>query len=296
MAAMTRAVGVPRPPVHAGSFYPAEPGELRALVERQLAVAADRLPDVPGSLVGALAPHAGLEYSGAIAARTWAAVAAAQPDTIVLAGTDHAGAADGIAVWSGGPWRCPIGEVEVDGEVASEVAALGEPFAADDAAHATEHSLEVQLPFLAVACPDVRIVPCLVGHHGVAPLAGAAASLGELLAALNGEAGRIVVVASSDFAHYPDARAADGITREMLGAIERLDDVDLARREAQLLRRGIPGLVCGLCGIAPVLFTLGVVRALGAERGETLGRGTSADVPQGDPRRTVGYGAAVFVR
>lgn len=293
---MTQKAGGPRLPAHARSFYPAEPDRLRDLVERQLAEAADRLPDVPGVLVGGLAPHAGLEYSGAIAARTWAMVAAAHPETIVLAGTDHAGTADGVAVWTGGPWRCPIGEIDVDGDLAAEIVALGEPFVADDVPHATEHSLEVQLPFLAVACPDVRIVPCLVGHHGVAPLAGAAARLGELLAALDGEAGRIVIVASSDFAHYPDASAAVEITREMLGAIERLDDVDLARREAELPGRGIPGLVCGMCGLAPVLFTLGAVRAVGAERGETLGRATSADVPHGDPRRTVGYGAAVFVR
>jgi len=289
-------VGGAREPVHAGSFYPAEPGRLRELVERQLAEAADRLPDLTGLLVGGLAPHAGLAYSGAIAARTWAMVAAARPETIVLAGTDHAGAVDGIAVWTGGPWHCPIGEIDVDAELAAEIAALGGPFVADDAAHVTEHSLEVQLPFLAVACPEVRIVPCQVGHHGAAPLARAAARLGELLAARDGEDGRIVIVASSDFAHYPVAAAAEEVTREMLGAIERLDDVELARRETELLARGVPGLVCGMCGLAPVLFTLGVVRAVGAERGETLGQATSADLPQGDPRRTVGYGAAVFVR
>ena len=172
------------------------------------------------------------------------------------------------------------------------IADLGPPFKADDSAHLNEHSLEVQLPLLARACPSANIVPLAVSPR-LRAHADAGARLGRLLAELRSAGGRIVLVASSDLAHYPPARICEDVDDRLLEPLLDLDGDALESLEAALLRAGMPGLVCGLCGIDPVRFTLAAVAEMGARQGLLLGKATSADAG-GDPRRTVGYAAAAF--
>lgn len=287
-----------RAPAIAGTFYPAEPGALARQVEalfEGLAPPVGFAPPGPAPL-GLLVPHAGLSYSGRVAAHAWATLAADPPDTLVILGTNHfAGWVQGVAAWTGGPWRTPLGRVEVDRALAERIVGLGPPFAADDAAHRDEHSIEVQLPLLARACPAARIVPLLVTCRGPAACREAGERLGRFLAGRRAAGERLVLVASSDLAHYPADAAAREVDRRMLEPILALDPWELARREARARGEGIPGLVCGLCGLDPVLAALGAAAAMGATRGELLAEATSADVPGGDPRRVVGYAAVAFV-
>jgi AmmeMemoRadiSam system protein B len=286
----------PRRSAVAGAFYPAEPDRLDPLVASLLAGAAasSRPADLAGeTVVGLLVPHAGLVYSGAIAALGWALAGEIGPATIVLAGTDHQAWAAGIGVWTGGPWQTPLGEVAIDDVLAEEIAALGPPFAADDNAHLTEHSLEVQLPLLLRTCSAAKIValavsPRLTGHTA------AGFTLGRLLAGRRAAGEKILLVASSDLAHYPPARICEETDAELLDPLLRLDADGLRTLEARQLRADRPGLVCGLCGIDPVRVTLAAVAEMGASHGVLLGAATSADAG-GDPRRTVGYAAAAFV-
>lgn len=287
--------GKPRRAAVAGTFYPGDPTELRAMVAQLLerAAAVPRPDGVSAShLRGAVVPHAGLVYSGEIAALGWALIGEAHPTTIVLAGTDHQALAAGVGVWTGGPWQTPLGDVAVNGELARRVVALGPPFAADDAAHRDEHSLEVQLPLIAATCPDARIValavsPRLQGHVPAGTL------LGRMLAELRATGERVLIVASSDFAHYPPARVCEEADDELLEPLLRLDGGGLFQLETSLRHAGLPGLVCGLCGIDPVRFTLAAVAEMGATGGTVLGKATSADAG-GDPRRTVGYAAVAL--
>jgi AmmeMemoRadiSam system protein B len=280
----------------AGSFYPAEPRRLRALVDSLLTAAASVIrPDGldPKAVLGGLVPHAGLVYSGGVAALTWRLVGETASETIVLAGTDHHAAAAGIGVWTGGSWRTPLGDVPIDRDLALRIAGLGGPFAADDAAHLVEHSLEVQLPFLARSCPDSRIVPLAIsprlrGHEK------AGAGLGRLLAALREAGDRILLVASSDLAHYPPARVCEEVDDRLLEPLLALDPRELAALEDDLRHAKLPGLLCGLCGIDPVRFSLAALAEMGASRGVLLGKATSADAG-GDIGRAVGYAAAAFV-
>ncbi len=286
-----------RPEAHAGTFYPESPTALRRLVDAQLERAASAAePGPPAERPsGLVVPHAGLVYSGPIAAAAWSALAARPPQVIVLAGTNHyVGDLRGVAVWPEGSWQTPLGPVAVDAGVAARVLALGTPFLARPDAHLREHSLEVQLPFVARACPGSRIVPLLVSFESTRACSRAGERLGEALRELRQSDEDVVLVASSDFAHYPPADEAEAVTRQLLPPLLALDEHELARREAELRFSGRPGLACGMCGIEPVVFALAAFRAMGLGQGRLLASGTSADVPHGDPERTVGYAAVAF--
>ena len=285
-----------RQPAVAGTFYPAEPERLSSLVAALLAGAA-RAPRPEGlnlgSVAGLLVPHAGLVYSGAIAALSWALAGEIGPATIVLAGTDHQAWAAGGGGWPGGAGRPPLGDAPIDAGLAAAIAALGPPFAPDDAAHLEEHSLEIQLPLLIRACPVARIVPLAVSPR-LTSHAQAGVMLGRLLAERRAAGESILLVASSDMAHYPPARVCEETDAELLEPLLQLDAEALRAGEARVLLANRPGLVCGLCGIDPVRVALTALTEMGAARGILLGAATSADAG-GDSRRTVGYAAAAFV-
>ena len=290
-----------RAPAHAGTFYPASPGALQRLVDEQLdeaaagAAASGEPTGTRARPIGLVVPHAGLVYSGPIAAAAWATLRARPPSTIVLAGTNHYVAGlSGAALWPDGAWRTPLGEVAVDGDLAGRILALGDPFAATPSAHRREHSLEVQLPFISRACPAASIVPMLISFESTGACLETGARLGELLGRIREGGTDVALVASSDFAHYPPAAQAEAVTRTLLPPLLALDGRELARREEDLRWARIPELACGMCGIEPVLFAVGAWRAMGLGPGRLLAAGTSADVPGGDPGRTVGYAAIGF--
>lgn len=279
-----------RPPAHAGTFYPAQPARLAALVDSLLRGASR----VEGrDLLAVLVPHAGLEYSGRTAALGWSAVAGLGPRSIVLLGTDHAGLADGAAVWCDGPWLGPFGSVPIDERLVQRLVDMGPPFHADDAPHLDEHSLEVQLPFIARACPSSRIAPLLVGSSDPRTADEAGRMLGQLVAEMGDPDRPVAIVASSDFAHYPSATVARDVSRTMLAPILELDGRDLLVADRRA--RQLPGVACGMCGLQPAVALLSALRVLGA-RAEVLGEGTSADAWPGEASRTVGYAAVAFRR
>jgi len=310
-----------RPAAVAGMFYPAARDELLDLVDRLFAAAA-RLPDVRtdtasarGLPAGILVPHAGLAYSGIVAAAGWSrlrsgrvrtsarggadgdvnpAGSAEPPLTIVLLGTNHrAGWLGGVAAWDGGAWSTPAGDVAVDAPLVAAIANLGPPFLADRRAHGGEHSIEVQLPLLLAVDPSARVVPLAVSAGTGARAIAAGTHLGALLAARRAAGARIVLVISSDMAHYPAAGACGRATGVLLPPILALDPAGLAQREDGLRDAGIPGLACGMCGIDPAVLGLAALKAMGATRGTILAAATSADAG-GPPDRTVGYLAARF--
>jgi AmmeMemoRadiSam system protein B len=298
-----------RPPAVAGTFYPADPARLSrmtaTLLEGAAAGASVRAPDAaeaasaggtssaPCFPSGILVPHAGLAYSGAVAAAAWQLI----PDgaTVVILGTNHTAAwLHGVGVWNAGSWRTPLGPVSVDAELASEILALGVPFGADRAAHLGEHSIEVQLPLLQAIAPGARIVPLAVGAGTGDSAVAAGERLGSLLARKRAAGAPIVLAISTDMAHYPPADAAIGVTRRLLPAIEALLPEELARVEAAVRGAdGEPGMACGMCGIEPAVLGLAALRAMGATSGVALASATSADAGA-DPHRAVGYLSAVF--
>src|SRR4030042_4275250 len=144
-----------RNPYVAGYFYPAAAAELRAAVARCV----DK--DAPKEeVVGLLVPHAGYEYSGAVAGATISRVKF--KDTFIIMGPTHSGLGEPFSVMVEGTWKMPRGAVEIDTELARKITAVSRYLKEDTEAHISEHAVEVQLPFLQYFKPDVRIVPIIL--------------------------------------------------------------------------------------------------------------------------------------
>lgn len=295
-----------RRPSVAGEFYPAGPERLASMVRelldetRWLPGDASRPP--PSAPVGLLVPHAGLVYSGVVAAAGWARLAPpaaaarriAGPPIVVILGTNHrAGWLEGVAASSASAWRTPRGDVAVDGELRAAILALGPPFGSDEDAHDGEHSIEVQLPLLQEVAPLASIVPLAVSAGIGHPAIDAGRRLGELLGRWRTGGMPVVLAISSDMAHYPPDDACEEVTEALLPSIRGLDAAGLAAREIAIRGARIPGLVCGMCGIQPTVMGLAALRAMGATGGVRIAASTSADA-DGPRDRTVGYLSVAF--
>ncbi len=209
-----------REPAVAGTFYPGQPERLAAGVDRYVAEAREALaaraagsasgrsvsaglrPDPDGgALVAVVVPHAGHVYSGPIAGFAYASIDPSVVERVILLGPAHYVPVDGIGVSTATAWRTPLGDVELDAEVAGELGARIDTVVVADAAHAPEHSLEVQVPFLQRVLPEGwRLVPLIVG----ADLSGDVAAVITMCAALP----RTLVVVSTDLSHYLDYSSA----------------------------------------------------------------------------------------
>jgi hypothetical protein len=257
-----------RPPAVAGAFYPADPARLRREVEALLAAASPAPGAAPAAVI---VPHAGYAYSGPVAATAYAHLARTRPEAarILLVGPAHHVWFEGMALPGAEALATPLGEVPVD--PAGEQRARRHPGVADSPlAHAREHSLEVQLPFLQVALGGPPVTALLCGRsrpEQVAPL------IEERLADAD-----TAVVVSSDLSHYlpyQEARKADAAASQ---AIERLDPGALG-----------PDSACGLTGVQALLLAA-------RRRGLTarcLDLRNSGDIC-GDRGRVVGYAAFAF--
>ena len=263
----------------AGQFYPADGEGLAHAVERcfldrrgpgELPVR-HRRPD--RHLRAIIVPHAGLVYSGAIAALAFAQVAAERPPAhVVILGVDHHGLARGAAV-SVRPWETPLGPVAPDEELAARIARP--PVAVDEAAHRLEHSIEVELPFLQYVVPAPRHVPIMVRFGPFDYLR----SVGERVR--DGIADHdVLLIASTDFSHYVPAVEAE--------RLDRLAIDEILRRDAGGLYRTVVDRGISMCGVAP---TTALLAALEDEplRARLLRWGHSGEVePMAE---VVGYAA-----
>jgi AmmeMemoRadiSam system protein B len=259
------AVTAVRKPVAAGGFYPADTGELAALVDRLLA--ASPQPAVPsGRLCALLVPHAGYVYSGAVAAGGFATI----PDgaaglRVALLGPSHFVPLESPAISEADVWETPLGSVPVDHElcaIAREAGAVNNEWP-----HRVDHALEVELPFLQRrAGRGLRVVPIAVG---------AAEGAAELVAALSAEA---LIVVSSDLSHHHEDAAARRIDSRTAQALLALNDAALGDLDA--------------CGIHALRALVRHARRQGWVP-TLLDQGTSADAG-GDRRQVVGYAAFAF--
>ena len=242
-----------RLPAVAGQFYPANPQELAAFVRR--------LTNQPNAqqkshVKACLVPHAGYIYSGHVAGAVFAKIHI--PRSVVILGVRHLPRGADVAITSEGAWRTPLGDVPV------EEARLPQ----DPRAHAEEHSLEVELPFLQVALRSFALIPLAVGD-------AAPDEVASVIEQLWGGAETLIVV-SSDLSHYQpyaDAQRADAATAKEILALGRLTPDDA-------------------CGAVPVNGLLLAAKRRGL-RADLIDLRNSGDTA-GDKKRVVGYGAFAF--
>src|SRR5688500_9610590 len=244
-----------RPSPIAGSWYPGDAAAVRAEVDRYLAAVPEMHLD--GRLVGLIAPHAGLQYSGPVAAHAYGPLRGRAGLVAVLVGPSHRASFDGVAVHDRGAFETPLGRVSIDEALAARLIGDGGVVAADERPHRLEHSLEMQLPFLQRLVPDLRIVPLLMGSQ-------VRGEVDALAASLAGIAGKddVLLIASSDLSHYHPAPKAN-----------RLDALVLAEVEAYR-PEGLMDLLEEshehACGGGPMVAVMKAARAAGASTARVL--------------------------
>jgi MEMO1 family protein len=266
-----------RLPAVAGRFYPSHPAELTALVHKYVVSDPGR-PPVPVS--ACLVPHAGYVYSGHVAGAVLARIAL--PGKIIILGVRHYPHGEPAAILSSGAWRTPLGDARIDESLAEALKKACPVLREDAVAHSTEHSLEVQLPFLQVLAPDFTFVPVALGSVQFESLV----SVGEGIArVLDASKENMLLLTTSDLNHYEDdatTRIKDRKAIEELLALQPRGLYDTCRNH------GI-----SMCGLGPAVAMLTALNALGAKKSELVKYATSADA-SGDRSSVVGYAGVIF--
>lgn len=267
-----------RPPAVAGSFYEGTPERLRAQVEE--CFAANPPQPQKQRFIGAVVPHAGLMYSGSVAAAFYAQ--AELPKRFVILCPNHTGAGHFAAINREGAWRTPLGDVPIDTALAEALMARTPLLAEDALAHAREHSLEVQLPFLQHLLGDFTFVPICLGAHRC----DYAEEIGRAVAdVLKEEREPVGIIASSDLNHYEDQSTT--LRKDQLAIDE------IAKRDPRELWRVVDEFDVSMCGFIPTTAMLVAANALGATNAKLIRHATSGDV-NGDYSHVVGYASMLI--
>lgn len=263
----------------AGSWYPRSAAAIVAEVEGYLGAASPGA--VAGRIVGIVSPHAGLQYSGPVAAFGYSLLRGRAAVSVLLVGPSHRAAFEGMALQASGTWETPLGSAAIDEELAQALLAAERTLFDDPGLHRDEHSLEMQMPFLQRVMPGLRIVPVLMGTQSREEVEALAAALAR---ALPGR--EVLLVASSDLSHHQPAAVAGHLDAEVVEAVRRFDPESLMRRLET--RDNVA------CGGGPLVAVMKAARALGADRAAVLRYADSGDVGEHDKSHVVGYLSAAF--
>ena len=261
-----------RQPAVAGQFYAGNSTQLRSDL-------AALIPDLHGKrkVTGIIAPHAGYIYSGAIAGTVYASIEI--PETVLILGPNHHGAGAGAALYPDGEWLTPLGPVTINSRLNSLLQQHVPLIRSDTIAHESEHSLEVQVPFIQYLRPHATISAVCLGHGDY----GSVRQIGEgVAAAIRAYGADVLIVASSDMTHYESvesARRKDELALEKVLGFDPHGLLQVCRSEH-----------ITMCGVVPAAVMLVAAGELGAKQAELVAYGTSGDVT-GDNRQVVAYAA-----
>jgi AmmeMemoRadiSam system protein B len=264
-----------RPPAVAGRFYPSDREELARQIREYISGAAQK-----SRAIACVAPHAGYAYSGPVAGAVYSALEV--PARCILLGPRHYPQGQPMAILTQGGFQTPFGEAQIDAAMASELSRACPLLREDAVAHAREHSLEVQLPFLQQIARNFRFVPVVLATDRY----GAMEDLGHAVAqVVKAQSEPVLVIASSDMNHYE----SDDVTRvKDQRAIARILALDPRGLYDTVRNEGIT-----MCGYAATVATLVAARELGAKEGTLVRYGTSGDVT-GDLNEVVGYAGIIL--
>ncbi len=288
-----------RKPAVAGQFYPAQPAELKSVVAELLKKAQEQEGEkisklTKAQLYGLVVPHAGYVYSGLAMATAYLLLEKKKFDTHIMLGTNHTGLASDIAI-SMQDFETPLGISKNDSEF-SKALLLALHTTSKEAAHAYEHSIEVQLPFLYYLNPEARVVPIIVASHET----GLLKKIAETIISVAEQMKRkICVIASSDFTHYGLAYGFVPFGPNPLDVQEKIRELDMKAVEAiEKLNSKLfleQARNTTICGSAPIALAIEVCKLLGASCAKLLTYYTSASIIP-DAGASVSYASLAFLQ
>jgi AmmeMemoRadiSam system protein B len=266
-----------RLPAVAGRFYPDDPVRLRADVDSFLASGCKEKKILARAC---LVPHAGYMYSGSLAGEVYGRMDI--PERVILLGPRHFPRGAPLAILSDGAWQTPLGMAPIDRLLAEKIVQAFPLLREDAVAHSTEHSLEVQLPFLQRLAPTFAFVPIVIGPAQWEPLEALGQALASVIAA---EREPVLLIASSDMNHYE----SDAVTRvKDRKAIDQILALD-----ARKLFEAVRDENISMCGYAAAVAVVIAARELGAAKVELIRYATSGEV-NGDMQEVVGYAGMIM--
>ena len=268
----------------AGQFYPRNPKALQDEIAHffSRAKVTDCAPPVPDASWSehapllTMLPHAGYVYCGQVMADTLRGIDL--PQRMIILAPSHTGMGANLGYWPEGFWETPLGQVPVDAQLGSELAALGGGFTPDQAPHLRDHDIEVLLPFLQTVRPDLQILPIVVrtGHN----LGNPAQALAKLIKKHQKNGSRLAIIISSDMNHYSDDTTGRRLDAMAIDA--------LLARDAQALVNVVQQNKISMCGILPAVVGLLACRELGANSVKLMSYDNSGSA-SGQLDRVVGY-------
>lgn len=279
-----------RPPAVAGSWYAGNSKGLRTQIEECFThkLGPGKLPKVvekgPRNIVGLVCPHAGYMYSGPVAAHGYYELAKdGKPEVIVIFSPNHTGRGSALAVMNEGVWRTPMGDVEIDAQTADQILSESHIADVDDRAHAYEHSIELQLPFLQYLYGSAfKFVPICFLMQDLE----SGREVGQATAkALSGK--NALVIASTDMTHYEPHESAEKKDKMVIDAAIKMDE--------EQYYSTVESYSISTCGYGPAIAAITAAKALGAGKAQLLCYKTSGDVT-GDFSAVVGYASIAFIK
>jgi hypothetical protein len=262
-----------RKPAVAGSFYPGS----KATLEKELA----QYIEISGNkkkVLGLISPHAGYIYSGRCAGKGFGRVEI--PGTVIILGVNHQGFGHSFAVDGNDYWQTPLGDAALDDELRTKIVENSQIFALDSNAGKSEHSLEVQVPFIQYLSPGAKILPITVSSWDLRDLTMAGKELGQILKEKND----LLLIASTDMTHFLDAETAKKQDHKAIDMILKLDPKGLCNTVVEEK--------ISMCGMAPTVIMLTAALEAGAAKVETVCYTNSGEA-SGDYDRVVAYYSAI---
>jgi AmmeMemoRadiSam system protein B len=288
-----------RKPVVAGQFYPGQHDSCVSAIHEFLEAGTLSEP-LPETIVAGIVPHAGWTFSGSLAALVFSAIKQQHEkvNTFVIFGAAHGYFGNSPAVSARGVWTTPLGEVVIDEELADAILSAGQAVS-DPSAHLSEHSIEVQIPFIQDLFAGAKIVPVLVPPTEQAIALGT--RVGEIIGQQEGK--KIVCIGSTDLTHYGPRYdfAPMGTGKNALEWAKEVNDkkfidLTLKLKPADLLASAVKD--GNACGPGAAAATVAAAKKLGCKRGLLLGHNTSNEIMLQKMGTTgadaVGYAGIVF--
>ncbi len=279
---------VDREPVVAGSFYDSNPDRLK----KQLKDLFSGFNNSVNNISAIIVPHAGYVYSGKIAAGAYSLLNPdATYDNIFVIGSSHHVALHGASIYNKGHYKTPLGLVTVNLDIANKLIRENKCFEFVSAAHADEHTIEVQLPFLQYQLKKVNhIVPVIIGTHDHQVIEQIAKVLKPYFNKSN------LFVISTDLSHYPSDEKARVVDEKTVEAICSNTPQNLLNTLNENKELAIPNLFTSLCGWTSVLTLMHITKDIESVNYKKVRYGTSGDCVNHDLLRVVGYQSIIIQR